>query len=152
MNNLDTPLLAISFNHINFQVKLHLTFVFNEIMIFWPFDVIRAKFKNFPKTLRLNQLFWGINLFFFDIFTLIHPVVINSSWNHKEIETEQEPAGSSQGQVPVPQPHPMSPASCLQKHFSLWGLPWVLKSKFNQRTEKMQKQRKTVKQGKIIIV
>ena len=49
--------------------------------------------------------------------------------------------------------HPaISPASSLQKSFSLLGLPQVPKSTFNQRSEKMQKQRKAVKQDKIIIV
>lgn len=28
---MDMPLLAVSFNHINFQTKFHLTFVYTEI-------------------------------------------------------------------------------------------------------------------------
>ena len=48
--------------------------------------------------------------------------------------------------------HPCPPpAPCLWKNFSLLDLPQVLKSTFNQRSEKMQKERKTVKQDKIII-
>ena len=41
-------------------------------------------------------------------------------------------------------------AFCFMKNFSLLGLPWVPKNKFNQRDEKIQKQRKTVKQDKTI--
>ena len=44
------------------------------------------------------------------------------------------------------------PPHCLQKNFSLLGLPQVPMSKFIQRSEKMHKERKTVKQDKIIIV
>ena len=35
---------------------------------------------------------------------------------------------------------------------SLWGLPWTSKSKFNQRSDKMQKESKAVMQDKIITV
>ena len=51
----------------------------------------------------------------------------------------------------LPPAYPL-PASLLQKNFSLRGLPRVPKNKFNQRNEKMQKQRKIVKQDKIIVV
>ena len=44
------------------------------------------------------------------------------------------------------------PASCLQKNISLLGLPQVPKNTFNQRNEKMQKEKKTAKQDKIIRV
>ena len=49
-------------------------------------------------------------------------------------------------------PPPTSPplASYLWKNFSLLSLPLVPKDKSNQRSEKMQKQSKTVKQDKII--
>lgn len=49
-------------------------------------------------------------------------------------------------------PTPVSPTSCLMKSFSLLGLPRGPKSRFNQRSEKMQNQRETVKQNKIRIV
>ena len=50
---------------------------------------------------------------------------------------------------PGTEPLPLvSPASCLQKNFNLLGLPQVPKSKFSQRSEKIQKQRKVVKQEK----
>ena len=64
--------------------------------------------------------------------------------------TEQDPMGPSQNRLPAAPPCP-TPASCLLKNFSLLGLPQVPKSKFNQRSEKMQKDRKTVKQDKIIL-
>ena len=38
------------------------------------------------------------------------------------------------------------------ENISLLGLPWASKNKFNQRSDKMQKERKAVKQDKIIIV
>ena len=40
------------------------------------------------------------------------------------------------------------PAPWLQRNFSLLGLPQVPRNKFNQRSEKIQEQRKTVKQDK----
>ena len=50
-------------------------------------------------------------------------------------------------------PLPLS-STCLllAENFNFLGLPWVLKSKFNWRGETMQKQSKTFKQDKIIIV
>ena len=38
------------------------------------------------------------------------------------------------------------------ENISLLGLPWASKNKFNQRSDKMKQERKTVKQDKIIIV
>ena len=54
-----------------------------------------------------------------------------------EIVAEQDPLGSSQADVLH------LPLVC--RKTSLLGLPSVPKNKFNQRNEKMQKQRKTVK-------
>ena len=48
---------------------------------------------------------------------------------------------------PAPRGH--TPISCLWKSFSLLGFHWVPKSKFNQRSEKMQKQRERGKQDKM---
>lgn len=62
--------------------------------------------------------------------------------------TKQDPMGLPLHRLP---PCPLFP-SCLQKDFSLLGLSRVTKNKFSQRREKMQKQRKIVKQEKIIIV
>ena len=46
----------------------------------------------------------------------------------------------------------LSSASCLQTNVSLPGLPQVPKNRFNQQSEKMQKERKIVKQDKTVIV
>ena len=65
--------------------------------------------------------------------------------------TKQDPVGLSGQRAPPPPPCP-PPDLCLQRNFSLLDLPEVPKTKFNQRTEKMQKERKTVKQDKVITV
>ena len=59
-----------------------------------------------------------------------------------------EPFGAFPGHTPSCPP----PASCLQKNLSLLGIPQVLKSKCNQRTEKMQKEKKSVKQNNSLAI
>ena len=49
-------------------------------------------------------------------------------------------------------PHVLCLPLVCKKNLSFLGLPQIPKNKFNQRSEKMQKERKTVKQDKIIIV
>ena len=68
-----------------------------------------------------------------------------------DIVTKQNPVGPSWDR-PLPLPLCPPPASYLYKNVSLLGLAQVPKNKFNQRSEKRQKQRKTVKQDKIILV
>ena len=60
--------------------------------------------------------------------------------------------GPSQNRTPNPSVQCPLSAPCPQKNFSLLGFPRVSKSIFNQRSQKMQKKRKTVKQDKIITV
>ena len=63
--------------------------------------------------------------------------------------TKQDPMGGlSETEL---HPSPLL-ASCLWKVFSFQGLFQLPKNKFNQINEQMQKQRKTVKPEKIIMV
>ena len=63
--------------------------------------------------------------------------------------TKQDPMGPSKDSF---LPLPMS-STCLLpiENFSLLGLPWVPKNKFYQRSKNMQKERKTIKEDKIIL-
>ena len=59
------------------------------------------------------------------------------------------PCGAFQGQTP---PHVLHLPLVCNKNFSLQGLLQVLKNEFNQRCEKMQKERKTVKGDETIVI
>ena len=65
---------------------------------------------------------------------------------------ERELSGCEGETVPVGPPPCPPLVSCLQKNLSLLGLPQVPKNEFHQRSEKMQKQGKRVKQDKIRVV
>ena len=81
---------------------------------------------------------------------------IPNHWTTREVPKDSlilKPSRSFLGtDLTSPSPYPMSTDSCLQKSFSPLGLPLVPKRKYNQRNEKMHKQRKTVKQNKIVLV
>lgn len=106
VKNVDMPLLAVSFNHINFQIKFYLTFIFNEIMIIWPLDVISVNFFIFPR-LWIEIAIWGHkSIFLCYIYSHIpnNPVEFSRSYNHEEIVTEKDPQGLSKNNLSTPTP------------------------------------------------